>query len=242
MSVQQLGFSVASPAACVAAVGTVAGLLDTSAVYGYKVTFVTGFGETAGGANAAVTTNSSGSVALSSIPVSANGSVFARNIYRTEGGGAAYLLLTTLNDNTTTEYSDIIADAALGAAMPGFSTADSLQHFAGTVKIDKPLLKSVGAGITAGAGGTSAAAVQLSNEINIIATVATINDSVKLPGLNASLIGTFITVKNLSANTARIYPFDGQEINLGGADVAVTIATTVALNFVAETASNWRQI
>lgn len=242
MSVQQSGFSVTAPGACTAAAGTAVGLLTPSGVYGYKITFVTGFGETEAGTNVNFTATATGSVNLTAIPVSSNGNVISRIIYRTAADGSTWKLLATISDNTTTTYTDIIADGSLGADAPLFNTAGSLQYIAGDFKIAKPTIKSATVGITAGAGGTSSAAVQLTSEINVISTVTTTNDSVKLPALNADRIGTVITVKNLHANTARIYPFDGQQINLGGADTAITIATTVRTDLVGETSSNWRVI
>src|SRR5207237_2535282 len=41
----------------------------------------------------------------------------ARKVWRTSAGGATYLLLTTINDNTTTTFTDNVADASLGAAV-----------------------------------------------------------------------------------------------------------------------------
>src|ERR1051325_400942 len=115
MSVVQSGYSVTKPSSAPsAAAGTVTGALDTSAAYRYKVTYVTGFGETDPSTHVAVTTTSTGSVNLTSIPVSTNGNVIARKLYRTVGADTvSYLLLTTINDNTTTTYTDIIADGSL---------------------------------------------------------------------------------------------------------------------------------
>lgn len=242
MSVTQLGFIVTAPTTLTAVAGTASGSLDASAAYGYKVTYVTGFGETNPSSNTAVTTTSTGSVNLSAIPVSSNGNVSARNIYRTVGGGSSWLLLTTLSDNTTTTYLDIIADGSLGAAAPTRNSAGSRQSFTGECQIATPTILSFQTGITAGVGGTSVAATQLTKEISLISTVTTANDSVKLPELATALIGMKVVVKNLAANTARIYPFDGQQIESAGADVPTTIATTVIKAYVAQTATNWVQI
>jgi hypothetical protein len=56
-------------------------------------------------------------VTLSSIPVSSDSQVTARNIYRTTSGGATFYWLATLNDNTTTTFVDNIPDMELGAEM-----------------------------------------------------------------------------------------------------------------------------
>ncbi len=242
MSTIQSGYSVTAPTALTAVAGTASGSMDVSAVYQYKVSFITIFGETTVGTNASASTNTTGSMSLSAIPVSTNANVSQRKIYRTAGGATTYLLLATINDNTTTTYLDTIADGSLGVAAPTINTAGSRQNVFGSLAAVNPNIVSLETGITAGAGGTSLAAYQLSKEANFIVTVTTANDSVKLPGLTANTVGMKCVVKNLHANTARIYPFDGQQIDAGGADVPVTIATTVTKSFIADTASNWRQM
>jgi uncharacterized phiE125 gp8 family phage protein len=67
-----------------------------------------------------------GKVELTAIPLG-GALVTSRKIYRTAAAGSAYLLLATLADNTTTVYTDNIADSALGAAAPSVnSTSDPL--------------------------------------------------------------------------------------------------------------------
>ena len=58
-------------------------------------------------------TASSNDIDLSNIPVSADSQVAVRYLYRTVGNGATFFLLTTINDNTTTTYTDNTADADL---------------------------------------------------------------------------------------------------------------------------------
>jgi len=58
-------------------------------------------------------------VELSSLPVAPiSFGVSARRIYRTVTSGASFFLLTTINDNTTTTFSDNVADLSLGAPAP----------------------------------------------------------------------------------------------------------------------------
>lgn len=93
----------------------------------YGVTFVTADGETELGDVTAVVTVAdktvNGQVALSGIPTGGS-AVTARKLYRTEAGGSTYLLLTTLADNTTTTYTDNIADASLGVQAPSTNTTE----------------------------------------------------------------------------------------------------------------------
>jgi hypothetical protein len=63
-------------------------------------------------------------VPLTAIPVGP-ANVTSRKLYRTAAGGAQLKLLATLADNTTTIYSDSIADGSLGATIPVSNTADA---------------------------------------------------------------------------------------------------------------------
>lgn len=123
--------SIAAPAAPGVAAGAV-GILNGT--YRYKVTNCTGYrdsdgtlrigGETAGGATASIAVASKQvDLTLAAGPA---GTV-ARRIYRTAAGGAdgTQKLVTTINDNTTLAWSDNIADAALGAAVPVANTTGS---------------------------------------------------------------------------------------------------------------------
>lgn len=56
-------------------------------------------------------------VEITSIPTSSDAQVDQRKIYRSQPGGAAYYLVATLNDNTTTSFKDNISDALLGAPL-----------------------------------------------------------------------------------------------------------------------------
>lgn len=115
----------APTAPTVALAGAGAGNLDTGVVYTYKITFINANGETeAGTISADITpTGGDGQVSLTAIPVSPHSSVTSRKIYRTDGGGSTYKLLTTVSDNTTTTFTDNIADGSLGATAPATNSA-----------------------------------------------------------------------------------------------------------------------
>ena len=59
-----------------------------------------------------------------------------RKIYRTEAGGSALKLLTTINDNTTTTYQDNTADGSLGVNIPSTNSSCPTPQFI-TVKDEK---------------------------------------------------------------------------------------------------------
>jgi hypothetical protein len=108
-------------AACVAGTPSTGGSI-TDGTHSYKITFVDKYGfETIPNAKSNVITAGSGNntVGLTAIPVSGNPDVVARKIYRTVAGDTgAWKLLATISNNTATTYSDIIADASLGADAP----------------------------------------------------------------------------------------------------------------------------
>lgn len=118
-----------APGVITVALGSGAGNVDNG-VHRYLATFVTADGETqAGDISSAVTVidkTVNGKVFLSAIPLGGS-LVTSRKIYRTIAGGSTYLLLATIADNTTTTYTDNIADASLGAEAPSTnSTGDPL--------------------------------------------------------------------------------------------------------------------
>lgn len=113
--------ALASPAA--------AGNVDNG-VHRWLAVFVTSAGKTqAGTASAPVTVANktvNGQVSLTGIPIGGP-LVTAREIYRTQAGGSTYLLVGTISDNTTTTYTDNVADSALGAQAPTVNTTSDPQ-------------------------------------------------------------------------------------------------------------------
>lgn len=109
--------------------GAGAGNVDNGA-HRYRVTFVTASGETEGGTISepvvVADKTADGRVALTGIPTG-GGLVTARKLYRTAAGGAAYLLLATIADNSTTAYTDNIADSGLGGEAPAVNSTDDPQ-------------------------------------------------------------------------------------------------------------------
>lgn len=129
--------SISAPTGATAALaGAGAGNLSTGN-YAYKITYVAPSGETAvGTASNTVTVSSpgtNGKIALSSIPVSGNGTVTARRIYRTVANGATYFFVAQLNDNTTTTYTDNISDATIGGT---YSAQTQQQQMANFLKLE----------------------------------------------------------------------------------------------------------
>lgn len=110
-------YAQSAPTAPTLAVNGAAGNLNGS--YRYKVTLVSDLGETDGGTTAGPISVSNGKIDLSGIPIGALGTK-ARKLYRTlaDGADGTQKYVATINDNTTTTYTDNVADGSLGAAVP----------------------------------------------------------------------------------------------------------------------------
>lgn len=118
-----------APLALSPSLSSVAGNLSAGA-YRYRVTFVTAEGETEGGLISAPVTvtdpEAAGQISLTNIPTG-GWPVTSRKIYRTEANGSTYLFLASVSGNSTTTYTDNIADLELGEACPATNTtADPL--------------------------------------------------------------------------------------------------------------------
>jgi len=93
--------------------------------YQWKVTFVAAWGETEGSpASGIVTVDADSAVDLTDIPTGPAGTE-NRNIYRTEADGDTYYLVDTIEDNTTTSFTDDLADSGLGSEIPYENTTEA---------------------------------------------------------------------------------------------------------------------
>lgn len=91
-------------------------------------------------------------------------------------------------------------------------------------------------GIVAFAGGGQANATPLTSDNNIVGTVATAADSVKLP---AAVFGTSILVLNDTANSMNVFPQSGEAINAGAADAAIAQATKIGALYTCMKTGLW---
>lgn len=129
--------SGAVSAACNAA-GTLTG------DYRYQVTYVnTAVVEGDVGTATATLAVAGGRVTLTALPTAPTShGVNARKIYRTESSGTVFKLLTTINDNSTTEYTDNSSDSELGANAPTDNgeppNYDSAVYFNGRLFVNDP--------------------------------------------------------------------------------------------------------
>lgn len=92
-------------------------------------------------------------------------------------------------------------------------------------------------GITARAGGGQALATLLTRTINRITTVASANDSVKLPPAKAGMI--VYVINAAAANSMNCFPATGGVINALSPDAAFAIAANKAVIFVCAVDGTW---
>lgn len=234
------GYDVARPSTAPTLATGASGAMGVG-LYSYKVTFVTAFGETDPSVASSNFATATGGILVSAIALSADNNVFQRKLYRTTSGGSSWALVTTLTDNITTTYSDIIADGSLTTAAPTFNTASSRAIERGYCAHSTPGIYLAATGITATAAGGQTNAAQLASEYNFVTVVASAADSVKLPALTANLIGMKVVVRNNGANATNIFPFLGQFINALAVNTASSLAASTTISFVAVSATTWLQ-
>ena len=93
-------------------------------------------------------------------------------------------------------------------------------------------------GITAFAGGGQGSAYALTKSFSVIGTCATAGDSCKLPDPD----GRKMTVINLGATAADLFPDTGHSIDTLAADTAITISPNGVVTLFGVSTTNWRQI
>lgn len=97
---------------------------NLNGTFEYVVTFVTSGGETVAGPESSALAVSNSRIRLTNISLGGPGTT-GRRIYRSKNG-AAYQLVTTINDNTTVLFDDNVADGALGGAPLEEGTANRI--------------------------------------------------------------------------------------------------------------------
>jgi hypothetical protein len=120
---------IQAPPAPIAAPGDTG---DLSGSYIYRMTFVTNAGETEASDNSLAISVSAQQINLN-IAVSDDQSVIARKLYRSTASDASIpmmtKLVTTIADNTTTTYTDDLADNLLGVAQPSVNTTGGFIYY-----------------------------------------------------------------------------------------------------------------
>jgi len=152
-----------------------AGNVDVGIHY-YYTTFYTALGETALKASSptSVTTDGSNGKVLVTLPVSSDYRVIGRRIYRTTAGSAYYSnvkRVVDIADNTTTSYTDNIADASLTGTNYYFQDNSTNKQI--TVNgTQATILSSLNTALGFNAGATLASGTAMSSNNTLIGTYA----------------------------------------------------------------------
>jgi hypothetical protein len=115
-----MALPVNPPPAPTVASATTGGL--SAGAYLWAVTYVGNYGETGLGGAAGFTATAGQGAALTVIPAGPAGTV-SRNIYRTKAAGTIFFFVGNLGDNTSTTFTDSVADIGLGGAPSQFFQA-----------------------------------------------------------------------------------------------------------------------
>jgi uncharacterized phage protein gp47/JayE len=121
-----------NPTAVSAAAAGVAGNLNGT--YEYRVTFLTAAGETLVGDISAPVQPTNQQVNLTVIPIGGPGTT-GRKIYRRKDGIDPFKLVTTINDNVITTYTDNVAEGSLTTPPPDIDTGHRITVDALAVEI-----------------------------------------------------------------------------------------------------------
>ncbi|MFC1703062.1 hypothetical protein ACFLZO_01210, partial [Patescibacteria group bacterium] len=92
--------------------------------------------------------------------------------------------------------------------------------------------------ITAGTTQDQANATQLGSTVNVVSTVGTAGDGVKLPSVGGNA-GMVVYVINNGAQSMKLYPFLGAEIDALGANAAKDVAAGAAQMCLADGSGSW---
>src|ERR1700744_635339 len=134
------GYHISQPIITPTTVFSGTGGLLGNGNYQYAYSFMTSNGETnvSLASTAASPGTATGSAVISNIATIGDIHVIARKLYRTTVGGAlsTLKLVTIINNNLTTTYTDGAADSTLGASPIVLSTSDPIHGTFGTSMIN----------------------------------------------------------------------------------------------------------
>ena len=98
------------------------------------------------------------------------------------------------------------------------------------------LYPNSGTALTAHAGGGQANATKLGIGTNVVTTVASNTDSVKLP---LDVLGQTVMVFNNTSNTLSIFPSEGDQIDTLGIDVRLNVGANSKRTFIGISTNDW---
>lgn len=191
--------------------------------YQYAISYVTTLGESDVG-NTSLLINITnptvaGQISLTNIPIypnnpNVNYKVLARKIYRSKANTRPiYYYVDTINDDTTTTYTDNIPDSSLTIQTPGTGTTGPVLYFNGYPFIHT--WPETGYGLVGPIGGG------ISGSIGIGYSAGNYGSAANVSGANVSI--GFQSGESLSTADQSVFigALAGQKITTGGRDVAI---------------------
>jgi len=154
--------------------------------------------------------------------------------------GVVQLLMTVAERSKLVGIEPFATADQTGAEIKVLYEAEANTNaFTDTHKDNLDALTSLTVAITAFTGGGQASATPLTTRYNIVETVASAGDSVKLP---AAVGGKVVVVKNISATSCDVFPITGGKINNYPINNAEALAAGVAKYFFATSATQWETL
>lgn len=217
----------------------------SAGTYLYKVSYINRYGETLAGPASASVLIASGSALLTNLPTHPLGNVVSRRIYRTAVNTTQpFRLVSTINDNITTTYTDISGDIDLTDPEPTQNFAPSIGVEEGWTVLTKPAVHPFDAIITA-TGTTFADATNCSQSAEyFLVNVPTDLSGVILPPLTSNLVGMVINIRNTSAiHQLNVYSYDPTgQIGTGGAGNPRTLQPGTSEEFISTNVADWQVV
>lgn len=143
------------------------------------------------------------------------------------GAGATVSGSTKAINIGTSGVSGSTTTISIGSAVSGATSTTTLSGL---------VIDSISAAVSA-AGATQATATALVSNINNVTVVAAAADGVRLP---TAVAGMRILVRNTdAADTLKIYPATGGQINALGANAAYSLVAGLTIELFASTATQW---
>ncbi len=150
--------------------------------------------------------------------------------------GSSFNIFGTANQITTTAVS---SPAGVTLSVPSTFIAPGTVQVTSNLTIGGLTYESSQTGITANAGGGQSGATALTKSYNVVTTVASVGDSIKLP---ASGGGSEITVVNIGSNALAVFPSLGDQIDGGAVNASVPIPVGGTATYQSVNSGNWYTI
>ena len=170
-------------------------------------------------------------------PITTTGTITITNTGVTRLNAGSGIALTSSNGNITVSATTPAATGTVtrvGVISSSLTVANTPVTTAGNITVDLPIYGAT-TSITAN-GATLANATVLSTHVNIVSTVVSGANSVRLPTPTA---GMCVKIVNTSANTLNVFPATTGIINALSANAAFTMAANARVEFAAATAGQW---